>query len=82
MIEAAVQGAGVALAPPSMFVRELQAGLLVRAFDIEVTTGSYWLTWVKSRRSSPGMALFRDWIVAQAKGDASPADAVPRDLPI
>jgi LysR family transcriptional regulator, regulator of gene expression of beta-lactamase len=68
MVEAAVQGAGVALAPSCMFVRELQAGLLVRAFDIEVKTGSYWLTWLKSRRLSPGMQLFRDWIVAEAAG--------------
>ncbi|SAK48423.1 LysR family transcriptional regulator [Caballeronia temeraria] len=66
MVEAAVQGAGVALAPSRMFVRELQAGLLVRPFDIEVKTGSYWLTWLKSRRLSHGMTLFRDWIVAQA----------------
>ncbi|MBC8636442.1 LysR family transcriptional regulator [Caballeronia sp. EK] len=66
MVEAAVQGAGVALAPPRMFVRELQAGLLVQPFDIEVKTGGYWLTWLKSRRLSHGMRLFRDWIVAQA----------------
>ncbi|KAK45713.1 LysR family transcriptional regulator [Caballeronia jiangsuensis] len=67
MVEAAVQGAGVALAPPRMFVRELQAGLLVQPFDIEVKTGGYWLTWLKSRRLSHGMRLFRDWIVAQAE---------------
>ena len=66
MVEAAVQGAGVALAPPRMFVRELQAGLLVRPFDIDVKTGSYWLTWLRSRRLSPGMRLFRDWIIAAA----------------
>ena len=66
MVEAAVQGAGVALAPPRMFVRELQAGLLARPFDIEVKTGGYWLTWLKSRRLSPGMRLFHDWIIAQA----------------
>ncbi|WP_284505529.1 LysR family transcriptional regulator [Caballeronia sp. INDeC2] len=66
MVEAAVQGAGVALAPPRMFVRELQAGLLVQPFDIEVKTGGYWLTWLKSRKLSHGMRLFRDWIVAQA----------------
>ncbi|SPB13583.1 LysR family transcriptional regulator [Caballeronia novacaledonica] len=66
MVEAAVQGAGVALAPPRMFVRELQAGLLVQPFDIDVKTGGYWLTWLKSRRLSHGMRLFRDWIVAQA----------------
>ena len=66
MVEAAVQGAGVALAPPVMFAREIQAGLLVQAFDIEVKTGSYWLTWLKSRRLSPGMRLFHDWILTEA----------------
>jgi LysR family transcriptional regulator of beta-lactamase len=66
MVEAAIQGAGVALAPSRMFVRELQAGSLVRPFDIEVQTGSYWLTWLRSRRPSPGMRLFRDWIIAEA----------------
>jgi LysR family transcriptional regulator, regulator of gene expression of beta-lactamase len=65
MVEAAVLGAGVALAPPAMFSRELQAGLLVRAFDIEVDTGSYWLTWLKSRRRTQGMRLFQEWIVGQ-----------------
>jgi LysR family transcriptional regulator of beta-lactamase len=66
MVEAAVQGAGIALAPPRMFVRELQIGLLVCPFDAEVKTGSYWLTCLKSRRMSPAMQLFRDWIVGEA----------------
>jgi LysR family transcriptional regulator, regulator of gene expression of beta-lactamase len=72
MVEAAVQGAGVALAPPAMFVRELQAGLLVRAFDIDVNTGSYWLTWLRSRKLTPGMRLFHDWLRAQANIEAFP----------
>jgi LysR family transcriptional regulator of beta-lactamase len=66
MVEAAILGAGVALAPARMFERELQAGRLVRLFDIEVNTGSYWLTWLKSKRMTPAMQAFRDWIVAQA----------------
>ncbi|MDR5760780.1 LysR family transcriptional regulator [Caballeronia sp. LZ035] len=66
MVEAALQGAGVALVPSRMFERELHTGLLARPFDIEVKTGSYWLTWPRSRRLSPGMRLFRDWIVAEA----------------
>jgi len=69
MVEAAVQGAGVALAPPRMFVRELQTGLLVCPFDTAVKTGSYWLTCLKSRRMSPAMELFRDWILLQAAGE-------------
>lgn len=66
MAEAAMQGAGVALAPARMFARELQAGLLARPFDIEVPTGSYWLTSLESRAMTPAMRLFEAWIVAEA----------------
>lgn len=66
MVEAAVQGAGIALAPAVMFARELQAELLFRPFDKEVRTGSYWLTWLKSRHMSPATELFHHWIVAEA----------------
>ncbi|CDY77559.1 D-serine dehydratase transcriptional activator [Caballeronia glathei] len=66
MVEAAMQGAGIALAPPRMFARELQTGLLAQPFDIKVETGGYWLIWLKSRPLSPAMQLFRDWIAGEA----------------
>jgi LysR family transcriptional regulator of beta-lactamase len=66
MVEAAVQGAGIALAPPLMFTRELHAELLVSPFDTVVRTGSYWLTWLKSKRMSAATELFRTWILAEA----------------
>jgi LysR family transcriptional regulator, regulator of gene expression of beta-lactamase len=69
MVEAAVQGAGIALAPPLMFSRELHAELLFRPFETEVRTGSYWLTWLKSRRMSAATELFRNWILAEAAGE-------------
>lgn len=71
MVEAAMQGAGVALAPVRMFERELQSGRLVRAFDLEVDTGSYWLTWLKSKRMTPAMQSFMNWIVAEAAPEAA-----------
>lgn len=61
MVQAAVQGAGVALAPPKMFGRELHGRQLVQPFPIEVEAGSYWLTRLKSRPPTPAMAAFRDW---------------------
>ncbi|CAM2195536.1 HTH-type transcriptional activator AmpR [Paraburkholderia kururiensis] len=70
MAEAAVQGAGVALAPPRMFVHELQTGTLARVFDAELRAGAYWLTWLKSRRLSAAMQLFRDWILQEAAATA------------
>jgi LysR family transcriptional regulator of beta-lactamase len=66
MVEAAMQGAGVALAPARMFERELQSGRLVRPFELEVSTGGYWLSWVKSKRMTPAMQAFRTWIVSEA----------------
>jgi len=62
MAEAALQGAGVALAPASMLGRLIDGDALVRPFGIEVSTGRYWLTWLKSRAQSPAMAAFREWI--------------------
>lgn len=49
MAEAAVQGRGVALFPVCMFQRDLAAERLVQTFAIDVSAGSYWLTWLKSR---------------------------------
>ncbi|MBM3116242.1 LysR family transcriptional regulator [Jeongeupia naejangsanensis] len=73
MVEAAMQGAGIALAPSRMFSRELQSGQLVRPFDAEVHTGTYWLATLKSRTPSPAMQLFSDWIVNQASAEAGDA---------
>jgi LysR family transcriptional regulator, regulator of gene expression of beta-lactamase len=64
MIEAAMQGAGVALAPAAMFERELTEGSLMRLFEAEVDVGRYWLTWLKSRQPTRAMLAFRDWICA------------------
>ncbi|ANN78349.1 LysR family transcriptional regulator [Bordetella flabilis] len=66
MVEAAVQGAGVALAPPCMFASELQRGLLVQPFETHIRLGGYWLTWLRSRRLSPAMEQFRAWLLAAA----------------
>lgn len=63
MMEAALQGAGIALAPPSMFSRLLQSEAVRQPFDIAVTTGGYWLTRLQSRTETPAMARFRDWLL-------------------
>ena len=67
MIEAALQGAGVALAPPAMFERELTEGVLVRPFAAEVDVGAYWLVWLKSKPVTGAMQAFREWIVGESQ---------------
>jgi len=70
MVEAAVQGMGVALAPASMFERDLQTGRLVRPFEVEVHAGSYWLTWQKGKAATPAMRVFSQWVLKEA-GDTA-----------
>jgi LysR family transcriptional regulator, regulator of gene expression of beta-lactamase len=65
MIEAALMGLGVALAPPLMFQRHLVEGTIAQPFPIGVETGSYWLTSLKSKQPTPAMRAFRDWITTQ-----------------
>ena len=67
MVEAAIQGAGVALAPPMMFARDLQQGRLARPFPTEVSAGRYWLTWLKSKTPGPALRAFQAWLSDTAK---------------
>jgi len=66
MVDAALQGSGVALAPPLMFQRHLSAGDLVQPFPVYVSKGCYWLTRLKSRPVSNAMATFAAWLKEKA----------------
>ncbi|MEO5759893.1 MAG: LysR family transcriptional regulator [Mesorhizobium sp.] len=66
MANAAVQGAGVALLPVSMFSRELGSGQLVQPFDCSVEVGKYWLSAQRRRQSSQAMTAFAGWLMAEA----------------
>ncbi len=65
MAAAAAAGQGVALAPPSMFARELAAAQLVQPFGIAIDAGRYWLTRLMSRPESDAMRRFRAWIAGE-----------------
>lgn len=66
MMEAALQGTGVALAPPLMFSRQLATGAIEQPFAIGITTGSYWLTRLQSRPETSAMEAFREWLLEVA----------------
>lgn len=65
MVQAALLGEGVALAPPRMFQRELRQGRLVQPFARELDVGGYWLTRLLSREPSAAMLAFRGWLLGQ-----------------
>jgi LysR family transcriptional regulator, regulator of gene expression of beta-lactamase len=66
LAHAAAQGAGVALLPAILFADDLARRRLVRPFDVQVFLGSYWLTSLKSRRVSPAMQIFSDWLTKES----------------
>lgn len=76
MVQAAMAGAGVALAPAAMFRRELASGRLVQPFATEVDVGCYWLTRSLAREPPPAFAALRAWLL-----ESLPAPAVPRPAP-
>jgi LysR family transcriptional regulator of beta-lactamase len=65
MMEAALQGMGVALAPPSMFSRHLASGAIEQPFPTAISLGSYWLTRLQSRSLTSAMIAFSQWIASQ-----------------
>ena len=69
MAAAAAAGQGVALAPPSMFARELAAEQLVQPFALGIDAGRYWLTRLMSRTESDAMRRFRTWLLGEILAD-------------
>jgi LysR family transcriptional regulator of beta-lactamase len=63
MIQAAILGEGVALAPAAMFQRELNLGALVQPFAVEVDAGAYWLTRLISKPPTRAMQAFQSWLI-------------------
>jgi LysR family transcriptional regulator, glycine cleavage system transcriptional activator len=67
MVQAAVDGRGIAFARRSISEGDLAAGNLIRLFDIAVKAGeSYYLVWPKGKPSAKVLA-FRDWMFAEKK---------------
>jgi LysR family transcriptional regulator of beta-lactamase len=66
MMDAALQGIGVALAPALMFTRQLENDLIRQPFDVGINTGSYWLTRLQSRAETSAMLAFKEWLQVQS----------------
>ncbi|MHB8283880.1 MAG: hypothetical protein ACYDD1_04315 [Caulobacteraceae bacterium] len=63
MVHAAIRGEGVALAPHSLFRRELESGQLARPFAIEANLDAYRLTRFKSKPQTVIMLASRTWLL-------------------
>ena len=78
MVQAAMAGAGVALAPAAMFRRELASGRLVQPFATAIDVGRYWLTRSLGREPPPAYDAVRAWLLGTVAAVDSPRAARSR----
>lgn len=70
VIDAAVEGQGVALARRVLAARDMIAGRLVRPFEITLPAPyGYYIACPKSTADRSKIRMFRDWLVAEAESD-------------
>jgi LysR family transcriptional regulator, glycine cleavage system transcriptional activator len=71
LIDAAVDGQGVALARTALASWDLLNGRLVRPFAQTLTLSNlYWIVCPNTTASIPKITMFRDWLLAEAVDDA------------
>ena len=72
MVQAAVEGMGVALGHSLMIARELEQGPLVSLFHSRVTAPApYLLVTAPASKAKPQVRAFRDWVLRQAGAENS-----------
>jgi LysR family glycine cleavage system transcriptional activator len=77
VIEAAMLGKGVALAKATLATADLKAGRLVKPFEGSAPVDfAYYMVCPKAKLNLPKVAVFRDWLRAEAVGEAAPAPRV------
>ncbi len=70
LIDAAVDGQGVALARTALAAWDLINGRLVRPIDVALRmSNTYWIVCPKVTSSVPKIATFRNWLLAEAADD-------------
>jgi LysR family glycine cleavage system transcriptional activator len=75
MIQAAIDGLGVALTQQILVGDDLKAGRLVKPFELQIETDyAYWVVMPPQYRSRPKVAAFRNWILEELTGQVSTDD--------
>jgi DNA-binding transcriptional LysR family regulator len=75
-VEAAIEGAGVAIGPPDLFLPEFEAGKLFQPFEQLVESGqSWWLVCTHAMAERPKVKAFRDWMTEEVARDLKKAAA-------
>ena len=77
LIDAAIDGQGIALARTALAAGDLINGRLVRPFQTTLPLkNTYWIVCPKATSALPKIAAFRDWLLAEAAADARQLDII------
>src|SRR4029077_6140423 len=69
LIDAAIDGQGIALARTMLAASDLIAGRLVRPFQAAIPLrNTYWIVCPKTTRAVPQIVAFRDWLLEDVAG--------------
>jgi LysR family transcriptional regulator, glycine cleavage system transcriptional activator len=75
LIDAAIEGQGVALARTTLAAWDLISGRIVRPFDLSWRpAGTYWIVSPKATSKVVKIGRFRDWMLAEAADDVQRLD--------
>jgi len=82
LIDAAVDGQGVALARTTLAAWDLLANRLVRPFGLALPLSkSYWIVCPKATAALPKIMIFRGWLLAEAADDVRRIAAIDQGQP-
>ena len=71
LIDAAIDGQGIALARTTLAAWDVVSGRLVRPFDLSWRPAdTYWIVCPKATAKVAKIAAFRQWLLAEAADDA------------
>jgi LysR family glycine cleavage system transcriptional activator len=71
LIDAAIDGQGIALARTALAAWDLINGRLVRPVDVSLrVANTYWIVCPKARSNIPKITTFRNWVLAEAADDS------------
>ena len=71
LIDAAIEGQGVALARTTLAATDLLNGRLARPFSVALPlSNTFWIICPKATRNLPKLIAFREWLLAEAAADA------------
>jgi LysR family glycine cleavage system transcriptional activator len=80
LIDAAIDGQGIALARTMLAASDLFAGRLARPFRTAIPLrNTYWIVCPKATRALPKIVAFRDWLLEEVAADQQRFEAVATD---